>query len=40
VYQSFFDALTDALAFESAATPTGANDLKRELQVVGIVGKI
>jgi hypothetical protein len=40
VYQSFFDALTDALAFEGTATPTGANDLKRELQVMGIIGKV
>jgi hypothetical protein len=38
--QSFFDSLTDALAFEGAATPTGANDLKRELQVMGIIGKV
>jgi hypothetical protein len=40
VYQSFFDSLTNALAFEGAATPTGANDLKSELQVMGIVGKV
>jgi hypothetical protein len=39
-YQSFFDSLTNALAFEGAATPTGANDFKRELQVMGSICKV
>ena len=39
-YQSFFNSLTDALAFEGAGTTTGGDDIQRELQVMGIIGKV
>jgi hypothetical protein len=28
------------LAFEGAETPTGANDVKEELQILSIIGKV
>jgi hypothetical protein len=39
-YLIWKDFSPNVLAFESTDTPTGANDVKEELQIMSIIGKV